>query len=353
MRFMTIIVLFFSVMYCVIDFLERNARYFPKYNASGPVILEYYLLQLPRMFVDLLPFAVLFAAIITFWIFSRNGEIAAARASGASVFALSAPLFLSGAFLSLLSFGLSEFVVPVAQTKLRLVESVKIEKSKMNGMFFDSKWIRSGNQVLHFRGYDRIRGLLKDPVLYTFASSSELKSVTRSQSAAFDSSTNSWSLNNAVATSFDARLAEKLEVRFFERFDSGIQAEPPRMISSGIQPVELGFLELRELIRESEKAGISAQKRLIDLYQKVSLPFANFLFIFLALPFAMRRERQSENYAGIIITLLLAIIFWVGNFSLRSFAQNELISPVLAALLMPAALLGFGIFQLRRLNRSI
>ena len=58
------IVVFFLSMYCVIDFLEKNTRYFPKYDASGPVILEYYVTQLPKMFVDLLPFSTMFAAVV-------------------------------------------------------------------------------------------------------------------------------------------------------------------------------------------------------------------------------------------------------------------------------------------------
>jgi LPS export ABC transporter permease LptG len=352
-RFVVIILSFFSLMYCLIDFLERNARYFPKYNTPGSVIIEYYCLQMPKMFVDLLPFATLFSAIITLWLFSRSGEIAAARSSGASVFTISAPLFAAGAILSILSFTISELVVPSAQTKLRIVETVKIEKSKLNGMFFDSKWIRSGNGVLHFKGYDRIRGLLKEPILYTFTNSSELSSVVRSENAGFDAHSKSWILENAFATKFDTKTPEKLETQFYERYDSRIEADPPRMISSGIQPMELGFFELRELIQESEKAGISAQKRVVDLYQKLSQPLASFLFIFLSLPFAMRRERQAESYAGIIVSLLLAMVFWVGNFSLRSFAQSEILAPWFAAAFMPVALLAFGIFQLKRLNVSI
>lgn len=353
LKFVTMIVFFFSAIYCVIDFLEKNARYFPRHNASASVIFEYYVVQLPKMFVDLLPFAVLFAAIITFWSLSRSGEIAAARCSGASVFHVSLPVLLSGTVLSLLSFGLSEWIVPPAQQRLRVIETVKIEKSELSRMFLESHWIRSDDRMLHFQKYDRVTGALVQPTLYEFADWSTLSAVIRSSFARFDDKSQSWVLRDALRTVFPVTGLGSLSSSVHPFFDSGIAAEPPRILSAGIQPTELGFFELLALIRESEEAGISAEKRLIDLYQKLSLPLACFLFAFLALPFVVRRERQAENYAGVVVALGLALLYWAGNFAMRSLAQSELIPPFLGAFSMSLLLLIFGLFQLRRLNSGI
>ncbi len=353
LRFVLLIVTFFSAMYCVIDFLEKNARYFPRHDTQGAVILEYYLVQLPKMFVDLLPFAVLFAGIISLWMLSRSGEIAAARASGASVVAVALPLFVSGSLLSLLSFALSEWVVPPAQQRLRLVETVKIQKSELGRMFLKSNWIKHDSKILHFEKYDRVTGNLLLPSLYTAGDRGNLKGVVKSRLAFFDEASESWVLRDAVETRFDPARPERISTFVHATFDSEIAAEPPRILSSGIQPTELGFFELAGLIREAEEAGISAQKRLVDLYQKISMPLSNFLFVFLALPFAMRRERQAETYTGVIVSLALALIFWICSFGMRNLAQSELIHPLPAAFLMPLLLLGFGLFQLRRLNQGI
>lgn len=369
LRFTGLIISFFSVMYSIIDFLEKNARYFPKHNTHGRVILEYYLLQLPKMTVELLPFATLFGAIITLWLFSRSGEIAAARASGASVAAVGLPLFLTGFGLSVCSFVVSEFIVPAAQTRLRYVESVKIEGSKQSRMFLESNWIRSGATVLHFASYDRIRGILRRPTLYLLSSANELRWVAQSARASFDARTESWVLQDAVVTHFEGANSPSsaarpsgsgqsaagpwLRLEFLPALDSRLAAEPPRILSAEVGPNELGFFELLGLIRESQNAGISAQKRLVDLYQKISMPLANTLFIFLALPFAMRQERQSETYTGILLALCFSLFYWAGNFSLRTLSQGGVLPPFLAAFSMSILLLIFGIVQVRRLNRSI
>jgi lipopolysaccharide export LptBFGC system permease protein LptF len=80
-----LIILFFVTVYCIVDFLEKNTRYFPKYKASTQHIFEYYFVQTPKIISDLLPFSSLFASIATFWIFAKSNEITALRASGASL----------------------------------------------------------------------------------------------------------------------------------------------------------------------------------------------------------------------------------------------------------------------------
>jgi hypothetical protein len=41
----------FLFIYCVIDFLEKNTRYFPKYSASWAVIFEYYFIYTSIIFL--------------------------------------------------------------------------------------------------------------------------------------------------------------------------------------------------------------------------------------------------------------------------------------------------------------
>jgi lipopolysaccharide export LptBFGC system permease protein LptF len=250
-------------------------------------------------------------------------------------------------------------------------------------MFLESHWIRSGEAVMHFESYDRIRGVLREPTLYIFDGPNALKSVSRSSRAYFDPRSESWVLQDAIETSFHSGAAGELllrdraprskneplatqwqdkgqshrgphlATRFIRVLDSRLTAEPPRILSANVGSTDLGFLELLKLMRESEQAGISAQKRLIDLYQKVSLPLANVLFIFLAMPFCIRHERQTDTYAGIFVALALALVYWAGNFALRTLAQNGHVPPVLAAFAMSGLLLFFGLWQLRTLTHRI
>jgi len=346
------IVLFFLSIYCVIDFLEKNTRYFPKYEATGPVILEFYITQLPKMFVDLLPFSTMFAAVVVLWMFSRSGEIAAMRAAGMSVFRVCRPLVVIGACLSLVSFLLSEFVVPRTTLHLKKVETVKIEKSELGRMFFESNWVRGEGSILHFKNLNQLDRSLEGVEYFVFRSPSEVSLFQHARRASFDVAADAWRLEDVRITSFSS--AGALESRTFAKTSlTNVHSQPPRLLGEGVTSDQISYGELRTLIAQSKSAGGAIASREVELYQKLSLPFASLIFVFFALPFALRKERQADTYAGIVACLAAAILFWVGNLSMRNLAQNGVIHPLIAAWAVTAILGVVCTLLVRKLDRAL
>jgi lipopolysaccharide export system permease protein len=324
------IILFFLTMYCVIDFLEKNTRYFPKYNAEGSVILEYYVTQLPKMTVDLLPFSTLFSAIVVLWLFAKNGEIAAMRAAGRSVLRICTPLLAVGLGLSVFSFAMNEWVVPRSTLHLKKVETIKIEKSELAKMFFESNWVRGENSILHFKELNQVTGALEGVEYFVFRGSNEVKTFVHAKKAEFDVSQMAWRLDEALVSEF-GRKAKLSQMQRYKSYLTNVVSQPPRLLREGVTSDQISFRELSRLIAQSKAAGGAISNREVELYQKISLPLANFLFVFFALPFALRRERQADTYMGIVYCLGAAIVFWVGNLSMRNLAQNGVIPPLIAA----------------------
>jgi lipopolysaccharide export system permease protein len=346
---------FFVGLFCVIDFLEKNTRYFPKYGASGRVILEFYISQVPKLFVDLLPFAVLFTTIIVLWIFARSGEISAMRAAGRSTVRICAPLILAGFLASVGSFLLREFVVPRAMTHLKKVETVKIEKSELGKMFFESNWVKGENSILHFKALNQAKQRLEGVEYYEIPRGmdvSEVRTIHYARNAQFDSTKQVWVMSDVFVNRFDGRgrlvSQEKKPV-----LDTNVESKPPKLLGEGVTADQIGFFELGSLIREAKKGGGALKRLEVELYQKLALPFANLIFVFFALPFALRRERQTDTYLGVLICLAAAIMYWVGNLALRNLAINGVLPPYLAAWLVTWLLLGGSFLVVRRLDKAL
>jgi lipopolysaccharide export system permease protein len=303
------------------------------------------------MLLDSYPFTVLFAAILTLWIFARNGEIAAMRASGCSVVRISTPLLVAGFVLSIGAFLVGEFVVPKSQMMLRYVETVKIKKKEYDPMFLESKWVRGTGSILHFERFDPMSRVLYNPQYYVFANVSQVKTFAYANRAVFDEKTWGWKLEDAVITSFrENGSVERVSVEAI--LPTTVTSEPPRILREGITSHQLSYRELRDLIRLSRRSGGNLADREVDLHQKLSLPFANLLFVFLALPFALRRERQADTYVSIVVCLVAAIVYWVGNASMKTMAQNGLLNPVVAAWLVNVVFLAGSVVILRKLDRG-
>lgn len=345
------IILFFIFMYCVIDFLEKNTRYFPRYQVEGSVILEYYLTQVPKMYIDLLPFSVLFSTIITLWVFARSGEIAAVRAAGRSVSRVCLPLLGIGAFFSVVSFVVAQFVVPRTMLHLQKIETVKIEKQPLERIFLESNWVKGESAILHFKTLNQVQGSLDESEYFKFEKPSVIQEFVYAKRAVFDALKGVWVLENAIVTSFDAD-GKKARTQFKPKYPTTVYSQPPRLLREGVTSDQVGYLDLLELIGQSRKAGGAVADREVDLYQKISLPLANFLFILFALPFALRRERQADTYIGIVFCLAVAIVYWVGNILMRNLAQNGVVNPMLAAWTMTVLLAVAGVYLVQKLDRG-
>lgn len=323
----------FLIFFCILNFLEQNSRYFAKYQVASSLIIEYYLLQLPKLFQDALPFTVMFSAIVTFWVFARNGEVAAARAAGHSIFRIGLPLMLVGMGISIFSFVLGEHVVPWSQRQFQYLQTATIEKKSYEPIFLQSRWVRGENSLLRYETFDSEIMQLDRPQYFQFTDSLTLRSFSYAPRALYNAETGKWVLDSAVVTTFKANRKE-VQTNFVERLQTTVSVAPPRILREGVRSEELSYQELASLIRLAKMGGGSLTRREVDLYQKLSLPLANFLFVFLALPFALRKERRADTYMGVVYSLVAAVIYWVGNASMRNLAGNGVVNPILAAWLV-------------------
>lgn len=350
LKILLMILTTFVSVFCIVDFFEKNARYFPKYNPPMSVVLEFYLTQVPKLTVDVLPFTVMFSAIIVLWTFSRSGEISVLRAAGMPVSKICLPLFAVGLCLAVCSFLASEYVVPKTSTHLRWIETVKIENEKLDRMFFESNWIRGTNSFLRYGWLDRFAGSLEQPEYFVFSDRGTITQFVQAQRAVFDPLEGRWILQNAAVTHFGVGQ-KKLQISMFPAIRTTVYSHPPRLLKEGITHDQLSYRQLRTLVRESKQSGGMVAEREVELYQKLAFPFANVIFIFLAVPFALRKERQADTYIGVALVLVLALLFWLGNEVMRSLAQSSRLNPVLAAWTTSVVFTFFGIYLLRKVDK--
>lgn len=346
----SLVILFIS-FYCLIDFLDQNTRYFPKYKATAGVIVEYYLSQIPKIIVDMLPFSVLFSTIIVLWVFSRSGEIAAMRAAGRSILKICTPLIVLGFVFSVFSFFLSEFIVPKAVRHRMRVELVKIQKVRYEEIFYDSRWIRGNDSVLHFWLLDPVHKSLNRIEYYELSGGSAIHKISYANRAVFDNASKRWVLEG-VATTGVSKTGEIHATEVRAKLVTTVSHEPPRLLREEVGSDQVSYNELKELIVLSKKTGGSLADREVDLQQKLSMPFANLLFVFLALPFAIHKERQADTYFHVILCLVAAIIYWLGNASMRNLSIGGSVHPFVAAWATNIALLAVSLFVVLKLEKG-
>lgn len=345
-------ILIFSLsLYFILTYMEESQHYFDGRDTPLKVKLLYYFWQFPAMTIQLMPFAVLIGGIITNWLFAKHGEISALRAAGLSMMRISVPMICVGLFFTTCQFILNEFVLPVSSTQFLRVKRVDVEGKKNDHVFTESTWLKAKGTVLHFKNYNEHKQELSNVEYFKSETPNSLKQIVHAKSGYFDENIGSWVLRNAIVTNFDVfSQISKTEIK--PLYVTNVDFAPPKVLNQTSDSSQLSYWQLKKIIEDAEAAGTNVSDRIVDLYLKLSTPFANLLFVFLTIPFALRKERQEEKYIGIVICLVTALVYWFGNLALRSFAVKGSLNPLLAAWIMNILVLFLSYMLIRKLDKG-
>ena len=338
-------------LFFIITYMEDSQHYFDAYFVSNKIKILYYFWQIPTIAIQLMPFTVLIGGILTNWMLAKHGEISALRSAGLSMMKISFPFICVGMFFTLSQFMISEFILPVSSTHFLRIKKVEIEGKKNEVVFTESTWLKAEGTVLHFKKYDEHKQELFNVEYFKWENKTSLKQIVHAKSGYFDENIGNWVLRKAIVTNFDmTSYIPKVEIK--PLYVTNIDFAPPRVLNQTSDSSQLSYWQLNKIIDDAKVAGTNVSDRIVDLYLKMSLPFANLLFVFLTIPFALRKERQEEKYIGIIICLVTALIYWFGNLTLRNFAIKGELNPLFSAWIMNILVMFLSYMLIRKLDKG-
>jgi len=310
--------------------------------------------SLPTLLAYTLPVAVLAGTIIAFGRLSADSEIIALRAAGLPVrHLLRAPLAI-GVLVGTLLLSLNLWVIPAARTgQQRLMEQAT----------------RLGNLVKMVKPrvfYDRIPGVLlyvdaEDApgdrylrVLIFQHSGPGKDMLTSAQWARLVESPDAGSLQFLLGPGetalFDQAHPEKVQLSDFT--EQALTVIPAKSSAEG-RAKDLQSLTLSELlgrIASPASESVSPTRRSAwryELHRRFASALAVLLFALLAVPLGMGNTRGGKG-AAFSLSLGGVLFYWVVYSTLEDLAIKGRFSPVAAAWIPCAALLGVGLFFLRR-----
>ena len=121
----------FVVVFFVVDVID-NIDKFIEYDISSNETIKYYLFTIPWFISLALPMTVLIATVFCFSILQKNHEVTALKASGVSIFRISAPILICGIIFSFISFFFDNLLVVNTLKKRALIEKKLTPNKKSN-----------------------------------------------------------------------------------------------------------------------------------------------------------------------------------------------------------------------------
>ena len=324
-------------LFMVIDMASNLDNYLETWEdgstVPASVLLQYYLLNLPYLFLQVAPFVTLIAGMFTVAKMLRAREVTAILSAGVSARRMLVPLFLSGLILALGMFLLREAVgkgVAGKRDSLRFVlEEQQFEEYYENLAVLEESGSTVFMDLFYPPGDDgspaRVDGLtaiLRQPSSYGVSQYIR----TDAESAVYDQASRTWLLQGGQRAIID--VGGKHRVNAIDKLE-GYEFTPELALTfmrAHEAPLELSFSEVEELMKR-DPDDTSYQTL---WHYHLTFPLANLILLLVGIPlmFTYERGRGSERIA---IGGLLCVFYYAADFVFRTLGIKGQLSPLLSA----------------------
>jgi LPS export ABC transporter permease LptG len=289
-------------------------------------ILEYYAYFGGWVVKSFFPMFVLLAVLFSVSFLARRQEVLAMKATGLSLYRITAPILITTVILAAGHFYYSEYIYPPANKKRLEIKEFTIEKKSKRALDRVHNIYRQISKGYFYTigSFNVERGEGNDLKVYRAESNRLAEIITANRIEylnhkwfAYDGVVRTFSANGESFDKFDARVLPDIE-------------EKPDDFSRRIgKPEDMGYDELARYIELMKRTGGPHIRESIDLDIKLAFPLSSCIVVLICIPFASnpRRGGIAVSFAlGTVISLVYFVMFR----SLQSAGYNEKVPPELA-----------------------
>lgn len=347
LKFFILGLIAFVLIFTIVDLFEKVDKFIDK-DVAVEVILQYYLFDAPNTIVLMTPVALLLSCFFSVGSLSRRNELLAIRSSGISIFRILLPLFLFGLANVGAILTVNELVVPYTNHIKISIWQERIEKKPTkSNKIWNLYYVGKKNSYYQIKSFDPAKKTMEKPTIIWKDLNDHIYQRLDADRAVWNGG---WIFLDVYLRQIDGEGNELVSHHDTLCLPT-IEEVPKDFEKLQKTPEEMNFRELRQYVEKLKKRGSDFVKDLVELYFKISFPFANFIIILFGAPLAasLRKTGFAVSFA---ISLFICFIYWGTIQTSRSMGQNGLLPPVAAAWLPNLIFLAGGFYLLYRIRRN-
>lgn len=304
-------------------------------GASVLTAFQMAVLKLPQLAQEVMPFAVLFAGMATFWRLTRTNEFTVMRAAGVSVWQLIAPAVAIALLIGAVT---TTVLNPLSAVMLERFERLEArhtgDTDSTLSVSETGLWLRQANAdgraVIHAQRVRQADMTLFDVVVFRFDNADSFTSRIDAERAQLGQGR--WILKDALLTEPGGEGERR------ERVAVPTELTADKIYQSFAPPETISFWRLPEFIQLLENSGFAAEPHRLQFHRLLAKPVLLAGMVLLAAIFALRQQRRG----GVALTIVAGVLTGFGVFVLSNLVFAYGLSatiPVLFAAWTPAVII--------------
>ena len=338
---MTVFLVVFVLIYTV-DLVEMLRRAGDTEGATAPFMAFLSLLRVPAVAEQVLPFAVLFGAMMSFLNLTRKLELVVARAAGVSVWQFLSPPVLVALLIGIISVTAYNPLSAVLKDRADRIETRLFGKTGRSEAD-TSLWIRQkspdGQAIIRAERSSDKGTVLGNVTAFVYAPDGTF--IERVEAARAKLQWGFWTMEEArVVTPTE-------EVRATDTYLLATNLSPEQVTRSFVAPDSVPFWELSDTAERTEQAGLDAIGYRLRYQTLLARPLLFIAMVLIAASFSLRFFRMGGVSkmvsggvaAGFMLYIVTKLVADLGNAGLLSAAVAAWSPAVMGALLGTLVLL--------------
>ncbi len=336
--FLQLLGVLLSIVYLfdTVEILRRAAKF---ENVSLLLVLEMGLLKLPEVGQIILPFAILFSALYTFWFLARRHELVILRAAGLSVWQFLAPIIGVAMMIGVFHMTVINPIGAMLITRYQAMEANYLEEKESTVAIGEQGlWLRQrtegGGVILHASKVQMPQWKLSGVTVFYFSEKGDFLKRLDAGNAVIENE--SWVFQNAIVNT-KGQVPQRI----------ARESLPTNLTVNEIEesfstPEQTPFWMLPSYIRTMEATGFDSRKLRIHFQSLLAQPLLFAAMVILAATVSLKMARFQATAlmigSGVVIGFL---VFFASSF-LKALGASDQIPVLVAAWFPPMIALFLG-----------
>ncbi|MDD2679371.1 MAG: LptF/LptG family permease [Candidatus Omnitrophica bacterium] len=343
----------FLFMYVIIDVLSRLEDIL-KNQIHYTLLIQFYLNNLPTMFVQVAPFACLLSTLYTFSKLNHNNEVIAMRASGLSIFYITKTVIIFGVLISLLVFWINDRFAPAAMLTTQKLQAKMDERKK------DRKEIKTDslinlsmyglkNRLFFINEFYPSTAIMEGVIILEQDEKQNLTRKIVANKGVYEDGL--WKFYQSITYDFDYNGQIVGEPLYLEEEIMNIPETPSDFLAQRQRPEHMTIAQLDSYIWKLSKSGATTVIRnlKIDLYQKFASPFTSLIIILLGIPFSLMIHKRATGLSSIGISIVVGFLYYILDAVFIALGRGGIFTPIMAVSSAHLTALTFSLLLISRL----
>jgi lipopolysaccharide export system permease protein len=319
----------------VAEYIEALRRFGDKPEFTAGIGLRIALLRVPLVLDDILPFAFLFAGLLSLLGLSGKLELVIARASGVSVWG-----FLRAPAAVALIFGALATAIfnPLAVQSRDASQAIAAELSGPGARRDEGHWFRqdsaAGASIVYSNSVGEGGRALVGVTAIVLDGAGKFREKVTAARADFDQ--DRWILAGARIVSAASAPTE------VPRYELQTEITPAELQRTVVRPRAVSIWSLPGYIKLAERTGIESDPFRLAFHTLLNRPLFLIAMVTVAATVSLRLTRYGGTWRLVLTGVAIGFLLYVITAIMSDLGGHGIVDPILAAWLPPIAALTFG-----------